>query len=69
MSAKRMTAAIMGNGHVNLIEQDVPELRPGAVLVDVHCSLVSPGTELGGWRGLRHRRDNPDANAEPMPFG
>ena len=46
MSDKRMVAARMGGGRIGLIEQDMPELRPGAVRVEVHASLVSPGTEL-----------------------
>ncbi len=66
---KRKVAAVCGDGHVRLVEQDVPPLVPGAVLVEVHASLVSPGTELGGWRALRARRDDPDTDAEPRPFG
>jgi len=69
MPRKRIVAALMGDGRIGLIEQDVPELRPGAVLVEVHNSLVSPGTELGGWRGLRAKRDRPEPNARPKPFG
>jgi len=69
MDKKRIVAALHGDGRIGLIEQDVPELKPGAVLVEVHASLVSPGTELGGWRGLRNRVDNPNPDAEPRPFG
>jgi threonine dehydrogenase-like Zn-dependent dehydrogenase len=64
-----MVAAVMGNGHIGLVEQAVPAVRPGAVLVEVYNSLVSPGTELGGWRGLRQQLDNPRADAKPRPFG
>lgn len=66
---KRHVAAVCGNGHIRLVEQDVPPLVPGAVLVEVHASLVSPGTELGGWHNLRKRREAPDEDAEPRPFG
>ncbi|HJN14468.1 MAG TPA: zinc-binding alcohol dehydrogenase [Armatimonadota bacterium] len=69
MSKKRVVAAVMGDGRINLIEQDVPELKPGAVLVEVKASLVSPGTELGGWRGLQRRIENPDPDAKPRLFG
>ena len=69
MAAKRIVAAAMGNGHIGLVEQDVPEVKPGAVLVDVHNSLVSPGTELAGWRNLRNQLDNPNPDAKPNPFG
>lgn len=64
-----MVAAVMGNGHIGLVEEEVPAVRPGTVLVEVHSSLVSPGTELGSWRGLRARMDHPDPAAEPRRFG
>lgn len=69
MPDRRIVAAKMGNGHIGLIEQDIPPLRPGTVLVEVHASLVSPGTELDGWHGLRRQLDEPDPAAEPAPFG
>jgi len=69
MSDKRIVAARMGDGRIGLVEQDVPELRPGTVRVQVHASLVSPGTELGGWRALAAERDKPRPDAEPRPFG
>ena len=69
MANTRIVAALLGNGHIGLVEQDVPPLKPGTVLVDVRNSLVSPGTELGGWRGLRRQLDHPDPNAKPHPFG
>jgi threonine dehydrogenase-like Zn-dependent dehydrogenase len=37
--------------------------------VDVQASLVSPGTELGGWRSLAAAREDPDPDADPRPFG
>ena len=37
--------------------------------VEVHASLVSPGTELGGWRALAAERDDPKPLDEPKPFG
>ena len=69
MDGKRTVAAVMGNGHIGLVEQDVPPLRPGTVLVEVHNSLVSPGTEVGGWRGLRDQLERPVPDAKPAPFG
>jgi threonine dehydrogenase-like Zn-dependent dehydrogenase len=69
MATQRLVAALHGDGRIGLIEEDVPELKPGAVLVAVHASLVSPGTELGGWRGLRRRADSPDHDAPPRRFG
>lgn len=69
MADTRTVAAVMGDGRIGLIEEEVPPVRPGAVLVEVHASLVSPGTELSGWRGLRQKIENPDPSAPPRPFG
>jgi len=69
MAKQRIVAALMGDGSIGLIEEDIPQRRPGAVYVEVHASLVSPGTELGGWRNLKARAENPDPNAKPRPFG
>ena len=69
LPTKRKVAAVCGDGHIRLIKQDVPELAPGKVLVDVHASLVSPGTELGGWHALAAKRKKPDKKAKPKPFG
>ena len=66
---QRRAAAVFGDGHIRLIDQEVPELRQGAVLIEVCASLVSPGTEFGGWRLLAERRTNPKADAAPRPFG
>lgn len=66
---RRRMAALTGDGHIRLVEQDVPPLGPGAVLVEVHASLVSPGTELGGWRKLAEQRSEPAPEAKPKPFG
>ena len=69
MPDKRIIAARMGNGHIGLVEQDVAPVRAGTVLVEVHSSLISPGTELGGWHGLRAELDDPKPDAQPQPFG
>jgi len=49
---KRRVAVLPGDGTIVLEEHDVPGLRAGQVLIDVRASLVSPGTELGGWDNL-----------------
>ena len=69
MEGKRIIAARMGNGHIGLIEDDIPQVKPGAVLVEVHASLVSPGSGVGGWRGLKRELENPKSDAKPRPFG
>lgn len=66
---RRTVATVCGDGRIRLIEQDFPTLARGGVLVAVRASLVSPGTELGGWHGLAEKRKNPDKNAGPRPFG
>ena len=69
MANKRSVVAVMGNGHLGLIEQDIPPVKPGSVLVEVKASLVSPGTELGGWRQLLEETRNPKKDFAPQPFG
>ena len=69
MAKKRIVAAILGTGHIGLVEEDIPEIKTGAVLIEVHNSLVSPGTELGGFKNLKDKQANPDPNAKPQKFG
>ena len=83
LPTKRTVAAWFGDGHIRLIEQDVPELRPGSIAVDVRASSVSPGSEfswgrdqrqvMGGWRSLEEHRGSPDAApdaaGEPTAYG
>lgn len=59
-----------GRGGLSLIEDALPPLGPHDVLIDVHRSLVSPGTELGGgWAALRRERDDPKPLETPRPIG
>ncbi len=69
MSSKRTIAAVTGGGRIVPIQQDTPPVKPGTVLVEVHASLVSPGTELGGWRQLARQLADPELLAAPRPFG
>ena len=69
MRDKRIVAARTNTGHIALLEQDMPELLPGTVLVEVHNSLVSPGSGVGGWRAMRDRLAHPEPLAKPRPFG
>lgn len=61
----RKVAAIDGKGRFHVIEEPIPEPKPGQVLIEVAASLISPGTELGG---IARRRENP-TDAPPRPFG
>ncbi len=67
-ATRRKVAARCGDGHIRLIEDEIPKLVPGSVSVEVHASLVSPGTELGGWHALKKKRDS-GGDAKPQPFG
>jgi len=69
MPSKRLMAVRMGNGHLGVIEQDIPPVPPGTIFVEVHYSLISPGTEMRSWRGLRAERDRPKPDFVPIPFG
>ena len=72
---KRTVAAWFDDGHIRLIEQDVPDLVPGSIAVDVRASSVSPGSELGwnrdrrevlgGWRSLAEQERAPEEGGEP----
>jgi threonine dehydrogenase-like Zn-dependent dehydrogenase len=66
MSDTRRVLTQDGSGRFGVIEEPVPELKPGTVLVEVKSCLVSPGTELGGTPG---KRENPDSEAGPSAFG
>ncbi len=62
----RKYATIDGSGVIGVEEGPIPERGPAEVLVDVHASLISAGTELGG---VPRRRENPNPDAKPRPFG
>jgi len=65
---KRIVAVLNGNGTIKTVEQDVPGLEKGMVLVRVEASLVSPGTEVGGWHSFAEQKKNPLPKKE-HPFG
>jgi len=74
MPESRIVAALTRDGHIELVKEPVPPVGRGTVLVQVRASLVSPGTELGGWRRLKERREEgrestEDAAAPPRKFG
>ncbi|NOY82828.1 MAG: alcohol dehydrogenase catalytic domain-containing protein [Kiritimatiellaeota bacterium] len=67
MATQRVIGAVDGTGHGCVLTQDLPPPGEGEVLVKVHASLISPGTELSGAKKAR-------ANAGgqpgiPRPFG
>ena len=69
MRGKLTVAAVMPNGRIGLVEEDIPEVAAGRVLLEVKSSLVSPGTELSGWRGLARGDSRAGPGSRPKPFG
>jgi len=67
MKRMRRVGALDGTGRGCVITEPAPEVAQGEILVEVHASLISPGTELSG---ARRARSNPDAQpGTPRPFG
>ena len=64
---QRMVGALDETGHGCVVTQDVPELTRGMVLVKVHASLISPGTELNGAKASR--KEGKTDPGTPRPFG
>lgn len=68
--AKTRVAARTGTGTLTVIEEELPSLGPGDVLIEVHRSLVSAGTELGGgWTALQREKQHPQPLDSPRPIG
>lgn len=63
---KREIAVIKANGEVTSRIEAVPELKDNEVLIKVHASLISPGTEMNL---PRLRRTTPDPEAQDLTFG
>ena len=53
----RSLVALSGTGQLIIKEEPVPELKLNHSLIKVHCSLISPGTEM---QNVVRRRENPD---------
>jgi len=65
---KRVVVVRPGDGTIRAVEMDMPEMIKGTVMVKVEASLVSPGTELGGWHSFANQKKNPALKKE-HPFG
>ncbi len=63
---KRTMAVINKDGIIVPKEETLPELKNGEVLIKVHASLISPGTEMNA---VRSRRENPGKEVEDLKFG
>ena len=53
-------------GRIWTEEQETPAPKSGQLLIEVHASMVSPGSELGG---VKRRRENPGSETRQRPFG
>ncbi len=69
--SKRRVGALDATGHAVVIEQPIPPVKPGQVLVKVHASLISPGTELAQARQNRAAgvKDKGSLPGAAQPFG
>lgn len=66
MRSTRRVVVSDGFGKIHLREEPVPPPGPGEVLIEIACSLISPGTEV---RGVAERRLKPDPSQPARPFG
>ena len=66
MSKTRKVVMMNGAGKIWTEEQETPAPKPGQLLIEVHASMVSPGTELGG---VKRRRENPGDASQQRAFG
>lgn len=63
---KRKYAVITGKGEVRTMEEKMRQLKKNEVLIKVHASLISPGTEMAA---VKNSRNNPDPKKKPIAFG
>lgn len=64
---KRKVGVTFYNGQLGIVEEEMPELQDHQVLVEVHCSLISPGTELA--TAKKYRKEPGKETTEPFKFG
>jgi len=63
---KRTLVYFNEKGTISVGEEKVPEAGENEILVEIHASLISPGTEIGG---IKRLRANPDSSPRKTPFG
>ncbi len=66
MSKTRKVVMRNDAGRIWTEEQETPAPKQGQLLIAVHASMVSPGTELGG---MKRRREKPGDATKQRPFG
>jgi NADPH:quinone reductase len=65
---KRIVICYDGTGKIIIEEMQVPAVKRYEVLVKVHSSLISPGTEMGAVKSLR-ANPNPAVSLKPFGYG
>ncbi len=66
METMRKAAVVTHDGQVWCRTQSIPELKANEVLVKVHASLISPGTEMAL---AKNRREKPAEPGSEINFG
>ena len=64
---KRIVGCLYYDGRLGIEEETMPKLADNQVLVEVHASLISPGTEMSSARNLRRKPD--PSISTPIKFG
>ncbi|HEX6970742.1 MAG TPA: zinc-binding alcohol dehydrogenase [Limnochordia bacterium] len=67
LPSHRRALALARSGHICVIEEPLRAPGPGELLVEVHVSAISPGTELGHLRG-RERSGGPQGPFRPFGY-
>jgi len=65
----RYVATLKGDGSMRLINEEIPAVTKGKILIKTTKSLVSPGTELKGWDNLASQKKTPVLLDKPKKFG
>lgn len=65
-STRREVAILTGKGEVKIRTEKLAELKEHEVLIKVHASLISPGTEMSS---VKTYRQTPDLKAPARVFG
>ena len=68
MPKTRLVAYVDPAGRVGVKEEKIPQLAENEVLIKVHASLISPGTEMNILR-MRRAQQQPGPEAEDTYFG
>ena len=63
---KKTTAVIRHDGKLSTVVEEIPELKENEVLIEVYCSLISPGTEMSC---AKTRRETPAKEGDDIKFG